>query len=298
MTPLTVRVDAGYLCHTRPVGPGQPRRRGEADNRAVKLLTKGGVVTWVSDGEGPGTIASVQTAMRARLDALPPAREPQREFLATYLRTTAAVGTALHQGAFEDPTWVEEWDVAFAGLYLAALDADLAGTAGVPRPWRLAFGAPAGLPPLRHVLLGINAHINYDLPQALLAVITDNEFEDAALIARRARDHERIDAVLAERVAAEEDELGSHSTVSLLDRALTPLNRLASKRFLREARQKVWLNTIELHRARTSGPDAFTARLAELELLSAARIADLLAPGQVLLRLAVAGFGVALPPPA
>ena len=39
-------------------------------------------------------------------------------------------------------------------------------------------------------------------------------------------------------------------------------------------------------------------RLAELELLSAARIADLIMPGQVLIRLAVAGFGVTLPPPA
>ena len=38
-------------------------------------------------------------------------------------------------------------------------------------------------------------------------------------------------------------------------------------------------------------------RLGELEVLSAAKIADLLAPGQVLLRLAVAGFGVVLPPP-
>jgi hypothetical protein len=38
--------------------------------------------------------------------------------------------------------------------------------------------------------------------------------------------------------------------------------------------------------------------LAELELLTAAKIVDLLQPGQVLLRLAVAGFGVTLPPPA
>jgi hypothetical protein len=37
--------------------------------------------------------------------------------------------------------------------------------------------------------------------------------------------------------------------------------------------------------------------LAELELLSAAKIADLTAPGQVLLRLAAGGFGVLLPPP-
>ena len=53
-----------------------------------------------------------------------------------------------------------------------------------PGPWRQSFSA-ADLPPLRHVLLGINAHINFDLPQALLALITDDEFDDPALIARR-----------------------------------------------------------------------------------------------------------------
>ncbi len=48
---------------------------------------------------------------------------------------------------------------------------------------------------------------------------------------------------------------------------------------------------------RAQGPAAYAARLGELEVLSAAKVADLLAPGQVLLRLAVAGFGVTLPPP-
>ena len=123
-------------------------------------------------------------------------------------------------GYFEDPAWVERWDVVFADLYLDALDADLAGSAAVPRPWRLAFDAPPSLPPLRHVLLGINAHINYDLPQALLAVISDEEFADPALLDRRRRDHERIDGVLAARVAAEDDELAPRSARSLLDRLL------------------------------------------------------------------------------
>jgi hypothetical protein len=59
----------------------------------------------------------------------------------------------------------------------------------------------------------------------------------------------------------------------------------------------VWHNAIELQAARVAGPAAYDGRLAELEVLSAARIADLLAPGQVLLKLAVAGFGVTLPPP-
>jgi hypothetical protein len=229
---------------------------------------------------------------------MPPARGSQRLFLETYRRTTAAVGKAIEDAQFEDPGWVERWDVTFAELYLSALDLDLSGSPRVPRPWRLAFDAPADLPPLRHVLLGINAHINYDLPQALLAVITDADFTDPVLIARRRRDHERIDAVLASRVAAEDEQLGALGRRRVVDRVLQPLNRLGSKRFLREARQKVWHNTVELQRARLSSAEAYAARLAELEVLSAARLADLLAPGQVLLRLAVAGFGVTLPPPA
>jgi hypothetical protein len=238
-------------------------------------------------------IAEVVGRMQERLDNLPAELEHRRIFLSTYLRTTQAVGTAIDR--FEDPGWVEQWDVKFAELYLDAHDADLAGRS-TARPWRLAFDAPAELPPLRHVLLGINAHVNYDLPQALLAVISDDDFTDPSQMDRRRRDHERIDGVLAERVGAEDNALGGARSV--LDRVLTPLNRLSSQRFLRESRQKVWHNTAELQRARLDGPAAYATRLAELELLSAAKIADLLRPGQVLLRLAITGFGVTLPPPA
>jgi hypothetical protein len=242
-------------------------------------------------------IAEVAAQLRERLDGLPATARHRAPFLGAYLRTTEAVDSAVRASLFEDAAWVERWDVAFAELYLAALDADLGGDRrGVSRPWRLAFDAPPELPALRHVLLGINAHVNYDLPQAMLAVIGPHEFADPDLLARRRLDHERIDTVLASRVKAEDTELEDHRR--LLDRALTPLNRLASKRFLREARLKVWHNVAELHAARLLGDEAYRARLAELEVLSAARIADLLAPGQVLLRLAVAGFGVTLPPAA
>jgi hypothetical protein len=233
--------------------------------------------------------------MQERLDGLAPDQAYLREFLGTYRRTTLAVGKAVDDGAFEDPDWVERWDVAFAELYVDALDTHLAG-AKPSRPWRLAFDAAPDLPALRHVLLGINAHVNYDLPQALLAVISDDDFADASVMASRRRDHERIDGVLAGRVAAEDAELAAHGR-TLTDRLLQPLNRLSSKRFLRESRTKVWHNTVALQAARLDGPTSYADRLGELEVLSAARIADLMAPGQVLLRLAVAGFGVVLPPP-
>jgi uncharacterized protein DUF5995 len=109
-------------------------------------------------------------------------------------------------------------------------------------------------------------------------------------------DHRAIDGVLASRVGAEDDELARLSgPPPLLDRLLKPLNRLGTQRFLREARAKVWANAIALNQARSQGPGAYAARLAELEELSAAKVTALQAPGQVLLKLAATGFGVRLP---
>jgi hypothetical protein len=242
-------------------------------------------------------IREVLDRMTAQLTPLEDSGNPLRYFLATYARTTEAVGAAVEDARFEDPVWVVDWDVAFAALYLEALDAHRADPHRPSRPWRVAFGADPALPPLAHVLLGMNAHINYDLPQALLKVIPDDDFARPTVVARRERDHERIDTVLVARVGAEDAELRAVSgPLRLLDRILGPANRAATKRFLREARRKVWLNTMELQRARTTGPDVYARRLAELELLSAARVADLLTPGPVLLRLAGGGFGVVLPP--
>ncbi len=246
-------------------------------------------------GRDIGAVLARMAVLEAELTA---GCDPQRFFLGTYARTTRAIGAALVAGAFEDPAWVEEWDVVFADLYLEALEAHRRGSAGVPRPWRLAFAADPAMHPVAHVLLGMNAHINYDLPQALLAVVPPAAFDDPELLARRRRDHERIDAVLAEQVTVEDGELErAAGGRTLLDRASAPVNRHASRRILRESRHKVWRTTLALHEARLRGPQAYADRLRDLDTLSAARIADLLRPGPVLVRLALVGFGVTLPPP-
>ena len=239
-------------------------------------------------------IDQVIEELQRRIDELPLELTHRRTFIATYRRTTIAVAEQIAAAGFEDPEWVARWDAAFADLFLVAHDADRAGEP-VPRPWRLAFAAPDDLPDLAHLLLGMNAHINFDLPQSLLEVISETDFDDPVLLARRGRDHTRIDRILALRVGAEDQALGGVRRSR--DRLLGPINREASRRFLAEARRKVWLNTTELHRARLAGPDAYVARLAELDVLSAAKIADLLAPGQTLVKIAAGGFGVTLPPP-
>jgi hypothetical protein len=221
--------------------------------------------------------------------------DDRQHFHSVYLRTTRAVAEELRRGTFSDPEWVERWDVVFADLYLDALEDSLDGRTP-SRPWAVAFDAAerqaTSMPPLRHVLLGMNAHINYDLPQALIAVISPEEFRRPEVLERRERDHLAIDTVLLARVGSEDQELAALGPRSLLDRILAPLNRLGTKRFLTEARRKVWHNALQLDLARRRGDGAYRSRLAELEELCAARVRDLTEPGQVLLKLAARGFGV------
>jgi hypothetical protein len=239
------------------------------------------------------TIEELVDDLDRRLTALPAQHAHRATFLATYRRTTLAVQAAVQRGYFEDGPWVTRWTAVFGRYFTDAHDADLTqGT--VPRPWRLAFGLAPDAHPLAHLLVGMNAHINFDLPQAMLDVIGPEDFADADLLTSRVRDHDRIDAVLAERVAAEDGEIGGPRR--LLDRVLAPANRLASRRFLTESRAKVWENVLALHDARLQGGELPLVRLAELEVLAAAKVADLLTPGLLLPRLAVSGFGVRLPP--
>jgi Family of unknown function (DUF5995) len=244
--------------------------------------------------ETPAAIHALLERLQDRLDSLPTG-DARRHFLSVYLRTTGAVGHEIARGGFLDGEWVERWDVIFADLYVEALDAWNAGRP-TPGPWAVAFRTARERPDLaalRHILFGMNVHINYDLPQALIAAITEDEFDDPALIERRALDHEHIDAVLLSRVSAEDDLIEGRR--SLLDRLLTPLNRRGTKRFLVEARRKVWRNARMLDAARRRGQDELGCRIDELDRLCAQRVQDLVAPGQVILKLARNGFGVLLP---
>ncbi len=244
-------------------------------------------------------VAALIARMDHLLDLLERGGDPGRFFLGTYLRTTRAVAAALRAGVFEDPDWVAHWDVDFAGLYLYALEAYRVEPASAAAPWRRAFGARSGLPPEAHVLLGMNAHINFDLPQSLVRMIPPADFARPDRVELRRRDHERIDDVLSAQVGEEDVALaraGGRRTV--LDRVLAPANRTASRLFLRESRRKVWANARALNEARLRGPADYARCLADLETASAARVRDLLQPGPVLLRLAVRGFGVTLGSPA
>ena len=99
-----------------------------------------------------------------------PAADGLACFNRMYLDVTRQVNSQLGQGFFADPAFMTQLDVAFANLYFAAAGA--AGTpAAAPLAWRplIEQRAVAGIEPVQFALAGMNAHINHDLPIAMVS---------------------------------------------------------------------------------------------------------------------------------
>lgn len=89
-------------------------------------------------------------------------------FPAMYAEVTAAVERRCADGGFDNPDRMLRFIDVFAGFYLRA-EADRAAATG---SWRATWDVAAdrGLLVVQHLLLGMNAHINLDLPQAVVRV--------------------------------------------------------------------------------------------------------------------------------
>lgn len=91
-------------------------------------------------------------------------------FAALYREVTAEVRARIGRGWFEDGARMERFDVIFANRYLEAWARHEAGEPE-GRAWGVAFEVERAFWPvvLQHLLLGMNAHINFDLGLAAAA---------------------------------------------------------------------------------------------------------------------------------
>ena len=112
--------------------------------------------------------------MRRRFDPLAESCDHDSIFALAYLRTTEEYRRTIEDPTFfEDTAFVNHEDVVFASLYFDAFDAWHRGRrADVPGAWQIAFqgAADRALPASGNLALGINAHIQRDLPFALAAI--------------------------------------------------------------------------------------------------------------------------------
>jgi hypothetical protein len=149
----------------------------------------------VSDTPAVSSIAEVIARMQA-IDASLDRKDGVAIFDRLYLEVTRAVDAASAGTEFEDRRFVERLDVVFADLYFDA-EATIASGGSCPVPWRpLVQTRAQAREPIQFALAGMTAHINHDLP---IAVITTCEElglapEDDGVVHR---DYERVDGLLA-----------------------------------------------------------------------------------------------------
>lgn len=117
----------------------------------------------------PTSIPGVLQVMQ-RIDATCAAADGLKWFNWLYLTVTQAVEDRVAAGGFHDPAWLAELDVQFAALYFHAVSAALAG-APCPGCWQAVFACrnQNAIARIQFALAGMNAHINHDLPLAVVA---------------------------------------------------------------------------------------------------------------------------------
>ena len=150
----------------------------------------------MSPSDLPTTVPAVVARLR-EIDAELPRGDGAAVFNRVYLEVTEHIDRLLQHldGAspFRDPELLADLDVRFASLWLQAYDAQRLGHP-VPSPWRPLFEARAGgRLPVQYALAGMNAHIEHDLP---LAVVQTCEARGLELDAVRA-DYDAVNDVLA-----------------------------------------------------------------------------------------------------
>ncbi|MFE4518318.1 DUF5995 family protein, partial [Kitasatospora sp. NPDC056783] len=180
-----------------------------------------------------GTVGQVVGRLREIGAVLPPT-DGVAVFDRLYLTVTEAVRDRLGDGYFTDPPAVAELDVVFAGRYLRAVAADAAGHRP-PACWRPLFALRAhpGVHPLQFALAGMVAHIQHDLPLAVVDTCRRRRCEPADLRA----DYHRINGVLARVEAAARERLLPGA--DLLELA-EPLTHLLGAWSVEAAREGAW----------------------------------------------------------
>lgn len=114
----------------------------------------------------PDVVAILQT-----IDSTCADTDGLKWFNGLYLEVTDAVRARINSGGFSDPAWIALLDVRFAGFYFAAIRAAFSG-GSAPGCWQSVFNVrnQAPIARIQFAIAGMNAHINHDLPQAIVAI--------------------------------------------------------------------------------------------------------------------------------
>jgi Family of unknown function (DUF5995) len=191
------------------------------------------------------SVAEAITRMQAIENALP-AADGVACFNRMYLDVTQQVDDRIKQGFFADPDFMTHLDVGFANMYFAAVDAPPGGAPAAWQPLFEARGTPA-IMAIQFALAGMNAHINHDLPVALVKACAD--LKTAPDDSGHHGDYQKVDVLLdaAEQSVRQSFESG---VVLATDHRAQAVLDLVGNWSMNSARDVAWDTALALWRCR------------------------------------------------
>ena len=193
----------------------------------------------------------VADAMARRVQQWQAGGDRRAIFLDCYLRMTRNMLAALAAGEFRNGAWVDGLLCRFADYYFDALAAYDRTDPATPPVWRVAHDAAAtpGTMTLQNLLLGVNAHINYDLVLTLVDVLAP-EWASLTETERHARyvDYSYVNDVIARTIDVVQDEIVERVTpvLQLVDDLLGPVDEWVTEKVIVDWREEVWRHALAM----------------------------------------------------
>lgn len=169
----------------------------------------------------------------------------QAVFLRCYRLMTINTLAGVDSGEFADPAWVDQLLHRFSEHYFNALDLYYQEPHSAPPVWQLAHNAARDphISPLQNLLLGVNAHINFDLVLTLDELLKPDwrSFTESQKTMRY-KDYKQVNAIIARTIDIVQDEVldSVMPEMDLFDRLMGPLDELLVSRLITHWRDSVW----------------------------------------------------------
>jgi Family of unknown function (DUF5995) len=190
----------------------------------------------------PRRMVDVVALMRSLEGALPP-DDGISWFLRLYRPVTEEVdAVAVSDGMFGDPRAVRWLDVVFANRFFAALREWSRDQEAAPKAWAPVFEARSRkeIAPLQFAFAGMNAHINHDLPFALVETWAALSVEPDRRSAFY-QDFVRVNGLLEAAEARVKADF-ARGTVGQLDRSFGDVDDVVTMWKVSRARDAAWAN--------------------------------------------------------
>ncbi len=157
-------------------------------------------------------------------------------FAALYRQVTLKIEQRISEGRFDNNLRMNEFTTRFANRYFGALDAYRRGDK-LSKAWKVTLKATeqTDLIIVQHLLLGINAHVNFDLGIATAQTSPGNELPSLR------DDFDQLNDILADLLDGVQEVIGEFSPwMDILDRVGGRTDESVVNFSITKARQSAW----------------------------------------------------------